>query len=109
MFKRKKVVYLSGPMTGVENYNKEAFYRAENQVKAMGYKVINPHRIALLNKFRDKTWNNYMRADLRELMRADYLLLLDNWIQSEGANLELYNAQKLGIKIDTLKNFLRGG
>ena len=109
MSRKKQTVYLSGPITGIENYNKEAFDKAEKLVKALGYKVINPHKIKLLKKFNGKFWGNYMRADLRELMKADILILLDGWVKSDGANLELYNAQKIGMKIDTLKNFLREG
>lgn len=38
------VVYISGGITGVENYGK-AFERAEEKLKAAGHEVINPARL----------------------------------------------------------------
>ena len=107
MNRKKKVVYLSGPMTGKPDYNKSEFTKAEKLVKSMGYKVINPHKVKLLRRFRKPVWENYMRSDLRAMMKADMIILLDGWISSEGAQLEVYNATKLKMEVDTLKNFLR--
>ena len=39
-----KLVYISGAITGVDNYL-EAFKRAENDLKSLGYEVINPAEI----------------------------------------------------------------
>ena len=38
---RSMILYLSGPITGVDNYQ-EIFRTARGRLAAMGYKVINP-------------------------------------------------------------------
>ncbi|ECE8819412.1 DUF4406 domain-containing protein, partial [Salmonella enterica subsp. enterica serovar Reading] len=35
-------VYIAGPMTGYENFNREAFHRAEKALKREGHTVLNP-------------------------------------------------------------------
>ena len=35
-------VYIAGPMTGYENFNREAFHRAEDALKREGHTVLNP-------------------------------------------------------------------
>jgi hypothetical protein len=43
MLTKKLIVYIAGPISGVENGNKEAFLRAEQLFKQLGYIVLNPH------------------------------------------------------------------
>ncbi len=35
-------VYIAGPMTGYENFNREAFHKAEEELKREGHTVLNP-------------------------------------------------------------------
>ena len=41
-----KIIYISGPMTGYEYFNFEAFDKASHKLKELGHKVINPAQIA---------------------------------------------------------------
>ncbi|EEC7734784.1 DUF4406 domain-containing protein, partial [Escherichia coli] len=35
-------VYIAGPMTGYENFNREAFHKVEEELKREGHTVLNP-------------------------------------------------------------------
>ncbi|ENM6975340.1 DUF4406 domain-containing protein, partial [Escherichia coli] len=35
-------IYIAGPMTGYENFNREAFHKAEEALKREGHTVLNP-------------------------------------------------------------------
>jgi nucleoside 2-deoxyribosyltransferase len=106
MLKKKKIVYLSGPITGKPNNNESAFFEAEKIIKKLGYKVVNPLRIKLFHRFNEPSWKNYMRADLSKLVRCDYVVLLGSWIRSKGVKLEIEIAIQLDIPSFTIKDFI---
>lgn len=89
-------IYLSGPMTGLPEYNFPAFNAEAARLRALGYDVVNP---AELNPEPGKAWHECMRADIRELMTCDTIALLPGWHGSDGAHLELHVAHRVGIKI----------
>ncbi|EMX9638139.1 DUF4406 domain-containing protein, partial [Salmonella enterica] len=39
---KKTVVFICGPMTGYENYNRDAFMRKEMELTSRGATVLNP-------------------------------------------------------------------
>jgi len=91
-------IYVSGPMSGKLNLNKDAFDRAEMEAKEKGWPwVMNPHKINPATAHGD--WAQCMRNDLAALMRCEAILMLPEWRQSDGACLELYNAMMLGMKV----------
>jgi len=89
-------IYLSGPMTGIADYNFPAFNAAAARLRKLGYSVANPAEKEIDSK---KTWEDYLRADLIELLRCDAIALLPGWQKSKGANLELHVAHRVGIEI----------
>jgi hypothetical protein len=91
-------LYICGPMTGKPNNNFNAFYRAEKVLIALGYQVENPARIEL-PEGHEKTWENYMKADLPRLVQCDGIATLNGFESSRGAMLELQVASALGIEI----------
>lgn len=91
-----KKVFISGPMTGYENFNREAFNGAETALRMAGFSVFNPAWLDF-----DDFWDykDIMDIDLEALKHCDYIYQLDGWEQSEGACIEWEYAKKAGIKI----------
>lgn len=105
-----KTVYISGPMTGEENLNFEAFEKAENKIKSLGFEVFNPHKFEelqdedFISKIQDlgqnETWAEYMKIDLVKMLKScDFVLALNNWERSRGATIEIFLAKSLGLPV----------
>lgn len=82
--KKKPVVYIAGPITGVERYW-EPFEKAEEELEAAGFIALTPTRLPL-----GLTVEQYMRIDMAMIDSADAVLLLPGWTGSPGALVE-YN------------------
>lgn len=92
----KIAVYISGPITGMKNLNRDSFEKAEELLKGTpGVYPVNPSNI----DSKDKSWKGYMKADITELIKCDYIAMLPGWWHSKGAIVELLIAKILGIKI----------
>lgn len=99
------MTYISGPITGVEGWQ-ERFIRAENWVKKnLDSQIKSPRLIGKrLEKELGKTeeqipWEEYMRADLRELTYCDTIYAMKGWEDSKGAVIEVQLAYALGLRI----------
>jgi len=92
-----KTVYISGPMTAITNLNRDAFALAEARIKSAGMNPINPHTLC------DPSWDwqKCMRADVKALCDCDAIFLLQGWEKSQGAQLELHIAHRLGLEVLT--------
>lgn len=99
-------VYISGPMTGLPDFNRPAFHAAAAQLRQAGYEVRNPADVRLGP---DATWSDYMRVDLPMLLECDLVALLPGWHKSRGARLEYTVATDLGIRTLSLHLVLREG
>jgi nucleoside 2-deoxyribosyltransferase len=89
-------IYISGKITGLTiEEATEKFEDAEIMLKEKGYEVVNPMK---LEHNHDKTWESYMREDLKAMLDCDGIYILDNWKSSEGAKLEIAIALRLGFK-----------
>ena len=80
--KDKKVIYLAGPITDVENYW-EPFEIADDDLTSRGYIVLNPARLP-----QGMTNEQYTRIDMAMIDAADVVYFLENWFRSKGANME---------------------
>lgn len=78
----KKVVYISGPITGVPQYYK-AFEQAEDELTALGYIPLSPARLP-----EGMTPAQYMRICFAMIDSADAVLFLAGFTESAGANIE---------------------
>lgn len=95
MSEKKKKVFISGPMSGIKDYNKPAFDKAEEYLTQAGYSVFNPARMHF-----DDAWDHseIMRIDLAALAQCDYILMLDKWYNSKGAIHEYHYAHAIGVE-----------
>ena len=89
-------LYVSGPMTGIENHNFPAFNAAAAKVRELGHEAINPVDI---NPDPTTPWLLCLRADIKALCDCDGLVLLPGWERSTGAQLELHIAHRLGMSV----------
>jgi len=83
-------VYISGPMTGIPDYNKRAFLMAEVVLRLHDYEVVNPWRLGEV-----PGWGHfdYMRRDLAALATCDAIYMLPGWLRSRGAKVEWFVAR----------------
>ncbi len=99
-------VYISGPITGVENWQ-DNFLAAEKELLELSgdFVVVNPATLsknleklfATLEKTPDYT--DYMRKDIKELSYCSAICLLPGWKRSKGARMEYRIAKILNMQI----------
>ena len=82
MGEQKKVIYLAGPITGVDRYW-EAFEQAESILTKAGFIVLNPATLpaGLSNE-------KAMQIDISMINVADAVFFLPGWYESKGAFME---------------------
>ncbi len=90
-----KKVYISGPMTGYPDLNRSAFADTEHRLRCYGLEPVNPHNLCEP----DWDWHRCMRADIAALCTCDAIMMLPGWEKSNGAQLELHIAHRLGIYV----------
>ena|SRR5690242_7219845 len=93
--KTVRTVYLSGPMSGIEDFNFPAFNAAAERWRKAGWFIINP-----AEEFDGRTdlpREQYIRRDIENLLLADGIALLPGWKKSKGALLEVAIAIELGL------------
>jgi Domain of unknown function (DUF4406) len=88
-------VYLSGPMSGLPEFNYPAFRAESARLRALGYRVTNP---ADLNPD-GASWQQCMRTDIKALCDCDAIALMHGWEHSQGAHLELHIAHRVGMRV----------
>ena len=89
-------VFISGPMTGLPDYNLPAFAGAKKQLDALGFVAVNPGEPGVIDGYE---WSEYMRDGIHLLVDCDGVALLDGWERSTGAQLEVRIAHALGMRV----------
>lgn len=92
--------YISGPMTGLPEFNFPAFHAKAAELRQAGVDVINP---AEHDEAPDLPWQVYLRKDIKMLMDCDTIHMLPGWRKSRGARLELLIALKLGFAVEGVR------
>lgn len=94
----RQKVYLSGPMTGYPDYNRPAFFAAEQSLSTvLDADFINPARITPSKA--GNQWHDYMRSSLKGMLDAEVIYMLNGWEASRGAKIELELAKELGMTV----------
>lgn len=93
-------VYLSGPMTGLPEYNYPMFNRVASDLRSRGYEVYNPAEFAWDGPLDDFP----LRAAFKEYCSficedADAIVMLPRHEASKGASVELALAKVCGLEV----------
>lgn len=85
--------FISGPMSGVPDFNYPTFESAAAYLRSKGLDVVSPHELHDGNMGHGYAY--YLRRDLRALLDCDVLVQLPGWRESRGAVVEYEVAQAL--------------
>lgn len=90
-------VYISGKISGLPIEEvKRKFHNAASLLESLELQPVNP----LENGLDDgSTWAQHMGKDIELLLGCDGIIMLDNWKQSRGAEIERLVAKKMDMYI----------
>lgn len=92
-------LYISGAITNADPAkqaeNIKRFHQAAAQLRARGYKVVNPCENSLPA---DAPWEQHMRADIKLLMDCAGVAMLPGMSTSKGALIEWQVARGIGME-----------
>ena len=92
--KPAKKIYIAGPMTGYDNFNRDEFNSAAEKLTSKGHVALNP---AILPDGLSQA--EYMQICISMLQMCDGILLLKGWKKSAGARAEYALAKKLELDL----------
>lgn len=97
-------LYLAGPMTGYEDYNRPAFDHAAARLRRQGFRVTSPPELDLMDPApahltEDEAWTYYLKRDLPALVKCQAVVVLPGWEDSRGATLEVDTAERVGLDL----------
>lgn len=99
-------IYIAGKMSGMPNFNFDAFDKAEKELKFMGFSVHNPakHGREWVKAHPDRQmspdeYKRILQNCIVAVKQADAIFLLLGWENSKGARLELKTALEENKKI----------
>lgn len=82
------IVYIAGPITGVQNY-RERFAAVATKLRAAGHSVLNPAELP-----DGLTEQSYMDIGLAMVRASCAIVMLEGWRSSQGATCEYNLAAK---------------
>ncbi len=89
------IVYIAGPVTGIEDGNRAMFDQAESWLAEQGAIPLNPS--VLPDGLRSH--QAYMNICMPMLREAEAVLMLPGWHRSAGAKMEYDEARRIGMPI----------
>lgn len=89
------LVYIAGPMTGIEDFNRPAFWMMEHAIKLREAQVMSPAHYENLSL----PYEWYMRNDIAMLLKCNVVVFLCGWKKSKGAKVEHRVATIIGSTI----------
>lgn len=105
-------VYISGPITGIVNGNREKFEEYSQKFRNLNFEVVNPHNLFSkeevdeLNRqldageiSKEEHWAVFMKRDLPEMLKCSIIAVMPKWEGSKGCNVEVYVARNLYMPI----------
>lgn len=96
-------IYISGPMTGLPDFNYPAFNAEAARLRELGYHVENP-----AENPPQETWEAYMAVCIPQMLTCNTIALLPGWMESRGALRERHAAFQHGITITAAAQITTG-
>ena len=87
-------IYIAGPISGLPNFNRDAFNAEAHRLLGLGHVALNP---AILPDGLEQ--HEYIAICIEMVKMADQLVMLPGWERSAGARAEHALAIKLGKAI----------
>lgn len=101
--------FISGPMTGYEDFNYPLFHEVARKLAERGELFYSPAHHPVMGYELEPpepeeamSWEYYMRESLKMLLKCDLVLILPGWEESRGASIERDVAVTLKMQIDYL-------
>lgn len=95
----RRVIYLSGPMTGLPEYNYPLFRRVAAELRARGHRVYNPAEFPHKGAPEEFPIRRAFAAYSSFIcLEADTIVLLPGWEKSRGATAERALADNCGLE-----------
>jgi Domain of unknown function (DUF4406) len=101
--KPRPTLYLSGPMTGIAEYNYPLFIDTAARLRNLGYPVYSPSDYGLTSE----DWVACMRRNITDLMKCDEVALLRGWERSNGSVREVTIADWLKMPVRRVEWYLK--
>lgn len=92
-------IYISGPITGIKDKNRDSFEQAATTLRNLGHTAINPFDLDVEGFNPEDCWYKYLKRDLAQLLFCEGVCLLRGWEESKGASLEVQLATQLNIPL----------
>ena len=93
-FDYEMTYYLSGPMTGIPDYNYPAFDLAAKILRDSGIKLESPHELERPHNWEEMEpeplWTHMMNLCFEQIDKCQAVIMLPGWPQSRGARRELH-------------------
>jgi hypothetical protein len=92
-------LYVSGPMSGLPEFNYPAFHAAKARLEAAGYTVLSPADLPIQT---DWDWIDYILIDIDSVFHSQGVATLEGCDASRGSRIECRIAQRLGLPIKSV-------
>ena len=100
-------VYVSGPMTGFEDWNRPEFDKVAEALRAHGFVAVVPHELNMTGEEpdfveddeTDRTWQRWMRRGLAEMLMCHAVVTLPGSSMSRGARHEDQTARGISMPV----------
>jgi hypothetical protein len=90
-----KKIYIAGKVTGLQKEEViEKFAAMQKKIENLGFEAVNP--IEIVKDF-NTPWNQAMRLCIAALTLCDAIVLLPDWMHSNGAKIEWDISKQLKI------------
>lgn len=105
----RTTLYIAGAMSGIKDFNRSAFFSAEESLKRAGYTPVNPFVDDFVSGNElagGLVYEQVLAHSLAKMIQCDAVALLPGWEKSHGATIEKFLAQELFKPVETLEYWL---